>query len=76
LTLARAAGVPIVIVLCVWDFPNHNLPRRAWDRSPRPRPRATQDPGAGRRCGARRSRRGGGFRRLDCRVALAVELAL
>jgi CDP-diacylglycerol--glycerol-3-phosphate 3-phosphatidyltransferase len=24
LTLARAAAVPIVIVLFVWDFPNHN----------------------------------------------------
>jgi len=24
LTLARAAAVPVVIVLFVWDFPNHN----------------------------------------------------
>ena len=24
LTLARAAAVPLVVVLYVWDFPNHN----------------------------------------------------
>jgi hypothetical protein len=24
LTLARAAAVPLVVVLFVWDFPNHN----------------------------------------------------
>ena len=30
LTLARAAAVPLVIVLFAWDFDNHNYDSVAW----------------------------------------------